>query len=70
MATVCAMTTKRIHGYPEMVAIGTAASLLGVSVSTVRRWDAAGLITSTRTLGGQRRYRVADLLAIRDGQAA
>ena len=34
-----------------------AARLLGVSIETIRRWDAAGQIKSIRTLGGQRRFR-------------
>jgi excisionase family DNA binding protein len=33
-----------------------ACTKLGVSISTLRRWDAAGSIKSIRTAGGQRRY--------------
>lgn len=47
----------------ELVAIGPAAQILGVSVQTVRRYEDAGLLTSTRTLGKQRRFLVADLRA-------
>lgn len=59
------------HTYPAdaLVAVGVAATILGVSVSTVRRWEAAGLLAAQRTLGGQRRYLVADLLAA-SGRAA
>jgi putative resolvase len=39
----------------ETLSIGTAARLLGVSVDTVRRWEAEGKITATRTPGNQRR---------------
>ncbi len=39
-----------------LVPIGSVARALGVSVATVRRWDAAGLIHSVRTPGGQRRF--------------
>ena len=38
------------------VSIGEAAQILGVSVSTLRRWDREGKISSTRTSGNQRRY--------------
>ena len=34
--------------------IGQAAELLGVSVDTVRRWEADGRLATTRTSGGQR----------------
>lgn len=51
------------HQDDEHVAIGVAAVLLGVTVQTVRRYEDRGLITSTRTLGNQRRYRVGDLRA-------
>src|SRR3989344_4041097 len=37
------------------VLIGEAASLLGVSIDTVRRWDASGKIHSVR-LNGKNRY--------------
>ena len=39
------------------IAIGTVASMLGVSTRTLRRWDAAGsLRPSFRTAGNHRRY--------------
>lgn len=41
----------------ELLPIGEAARILGVSVETIRRWDRDGKILSTRTLGGQRRFR-------------
>jgi len=40
------------------VSIGEAARILGVSVSTLRRWDREGKISSTRTTGNQRRYDI------------
>lgn len=39
-----------------------AATLLGVTVRTLHRWELDGKITSTRTLGGHRRYEIADLI--------
>ena len=43
------------------VAIGVASKALGVSMATLRRWEAAGRIVAERTAGGQRRYDLAAL---------
>jgi putative resolvase len=44
------------------VSIGKAASILGVSVSTLRRWEREGFLCSSfRTLGGPRRYALQTL---------
>ena len=43
------------------VATGKAAQMLGVSVSTLRRWDAGGKLVPERTPTGRRRYRVSDV---------
>jgi excisionase family DNA binding protein len=43
------------------VSIGEAAQIIGVSVSTLRRWDREGKISSTRTSGNQRRYDIRSL---------
>jgi diguanylate cyclase (GGDEF)-like protein/PAS domain S-box-containing protein/excisionase family DNA binding protein len=43
------------------VTLGEAASALGVSASTLRRWADSGRIASQRTSGGHRRFAVADL---------
>lgn len=41
------------------VSIGQAAEIIGVSISTLRRWEAEGsLIADYRTKGGHRRYNV------------
>lgn len=48
----------------DLLAIGEAARVLGVSVSTVRRWESLGHIASRRTVGNQRRYRYADVTAL------
>jgi excisionase family DNA binding protein len=45
----------------ELLPIGETARRLGVSVDTVRRWERDGLIKATRTLGGQRRFTVAEV---------
>jgi len=49
----------------KLVSIGAAARTLGVSTSTLRRWEAAGRLVPIRTEGGQLRY---DLAALRPGQ--
>jgi len=43
------------------VAIGEASEVLGVSISTLRRWEAEGKLIPERTAGGQRRYDLAKL---------
>ncbi|MEK7154552.1 MAG: helix-turn-helix domain-containing protein, partial [Patescibacteria group bacterium] len=45
--------------------ISEAAKLLGVSAVTLRLWERQGKITSSRTVGGQRRYTPGDLEVIR-----
>ena len=43
------------------LSIGEMAKRLGVSISTLRRWESEGRApTSVRTEGGQRRYEVTD----------
>ncbi|MCA9845328.1 MAG: helix-turn-helix domain-containing protein [Dehalococcoidia bacterium] len=49
---------------PTWITLGVAASQLGVSESTVRRWADAGEIRSYRTSGGHRRVRSEDLRQI------
>jgi molybdopterin-binding protein len=41
--------------------IGAAASMLGVRVETLRRWEREGKLTTTRTAGGQRRVAAAEV---------
>lgn len=41
----------------EWLTIGQAAALMHQSISTLRRYDAQGVLKADRTLGGQRRYR-------------
>ncbi len=46
------------------VGIGRAASELGVSRDTLRRWEAAGRITAERTPSGHRRYDLTQLRSL------
>lgn len=44
------------------LSIGAAATILGVSISTMRRWDLEGfLLPKFRTAGGHRRYALQDI---------
>lgn len=45
----------------ELLQVGEVAVLFAVSASAVRRWGELGLLPATRTVGGHRRYRVADV---------
>jgi excisionase family DNA binding protein len=42
---------------PDWLSAGDTASRLGVSIKTLRRWDAQGKLRAERTAGGHRRYR-------------
>ncbi|MEQ8969076.1 MAG: IS607 family transposase [Coleofasciculus sp. C1-SOL-03] len=44
-----------------------AATLLGVTVKTLHRWELNGKIRSSRTAGGHRRYDIADLIGNKSG---
>ena len=41
--------------------VGQAAEMLGVTVETLRRWEADGRLAMTRSTGGQRLVAVADI---------
>ncbi|MBP1151295.1 IS607 family transposase [Methylocaldum sp. RMAD-M] len=45
----------------RFVSIGEAASALGVSITTLRRWEAAGKLVAEHTAGGHRRYDMSKL---------
>ncbi|OPB31379.1 IS607 family transposase [Bartonella sp. AR 15-3] len=45
----------------RFVGIGKAAQVLGVSISTLRRWEGEGKIISEHTVGGHRRYDLSKL---------
>jgi len=44
-----------------LVGIGEAATVLGVSIATLRRWESAGRIVAVRTDGKHRRYDLSKL---------
>ena len=45
----------------RFVGIGEAAASLGVSITTLRRWEAEGRLVAEHTPGGHRRYNLAKL---------
>lgn len=45
----------------DFISIGKVSRLLGVHPDTVRLWEKNGKITSVRTKGNHRRYRVSDI---------
>jgi len=45
----------------RLIDIGDAAQALGVSITTLRRWEASGKLSSIHTAGGHRRYDLAKL---------
>ena len=47
----------------RLVAIGEASQVLGVSIATLRRWEAAGKLIPERTVAGHRRYDLASMPA-------
>src|SRR5262245_22180447 len=54
-------TTRRQRPSSSDVRIGQAATLLGVSVDTLRRWEEEGRLRVKRSSGGQRLVSVADV---------
>lgn len=56
--------------HDELVPIGKAAHLLGVSTRTIIRWTDAGRLPATLTAAGHRRYRLTDVETIRAERAA
>lgn len=59
-----------MHMESRFLKIGAAAELLGVSVETLRRWEATGeLMPARKGPGGTRYYAAADLLGLGDADA-
>ncbi|MEX1061511.1 MAG: helix-turn-helix domain-containing protein, partial [Patescibacteria group bacterium] len=48
--------------------ISDAARFLGISSETLRRWDQKGILKPFRTKGGQRRYSLSTLEAVKSGE--
>jgi putative resolvase len=48
----------------RLISIGKASKLLGVSIWTLQNWEKLGKLTSLRTKGDHRRYRLSDIQAL------
>jgi excisionase family DNA binding protein len=58
------------HPEPEpLLTPAEVAQMFRVDPKTVTRWAKAGRLTSIRTLGGHRRYREAEVMALLQGGA-
>ena len=47
----------------HILSVSAAAEYLGVSISSLHKWDAKGILCPQRTAGGHRRYKLSDLKA-------
>ena len=57
------MPLRNTHDGQDLLTTSAAATALGVSVRTIYRYEASGVITAVRTPGGHRRFRREDLTA-------
>jgi putative resolvase len=48
------------------VSVGEAAQIKGVSIDTLRLWDDQGILVAERTKGGHRRYKLSDLMDVKN----
>ena len=51
------------HDDKPLLSVSEAAALLGVSISTLQRWDKSGHLPALRTPTKRRRYRRSDVLS-------
>jgi len=65
MVTLLRMATHT-NAPDDRLPTAAAAGVVGVHPQTLRNYEERGFITSTRTPGGQRRFRRADVEALRD----
>ena len=62
-------TRRDAAAVDEWLTVTQAADLLGVAAHTLRDWTAKGVVEASRTAGGHRRYRKADLERFRAARA-
>ncbi len=61
------MTTRSPDAAEPLLTPAEVAALFRVDPKTVTRWAKSGKLTSIRTLGGHRRYRVAEVRSLLAG---
>ena len=59
--------SARTHDVEALLTPAEVASMFRVDPKTVTRWAKSGKLTSIRTLGGHRRYREAEVMALLAG---
>lgn len=59
--------SKQPVNVDELLTPSEVATMFRVDPKTVTRWAKAGKLTSIRTLGGHRRYRKAEVMALLRG---
>jgi excisionase family DNA binding protein len=57
-------TASLIANQERLITMQEAATLLRVSMKSLRRWDKNGQLPAVRTPGGNRRYRLSDIQRI------
>jgi DNA-binding transcriptional MerR regulator len=57
------------QGAEALLKPGEVAALFDVDPKTVSTWGDSGKLTVIKTLGGHRRYRASEVLALRNGGA-
>lgn len=55
-----------INDRTELISLKQATKLLGISVTTIYRYEKKGLIQPYRTIGGHRRYKFDELIRFRE----
>jgi excisionase family DNA binding protein len=62
------MTTNSHPNPDRLLKPAEAAALFHVAAKTLYRWGSEGKLSYVRTLGGQRRYLEAEVMALREGR--
>lgn len=60
------MTPKHAYNDEDLLPVSKAAAVIGVHAQTLRNYEKAGHISAMRTIGGERRFRFADLVELRE----
>ena len=60
------MESKHAESAEDRLPTAQAARVVGVHAQTLRNYESRGFITSTRTVGGARRFRRGDLVELRE----